>query len=108
MRDTIQDKLDLMKVETGLKLSLLVELVSIPVDRSGGYLTDFRSSKNVARATVKYSAKTHIDQMSTSHLAAGNIQYPEVLDDATHVVVGKCFRELFYCCLYRQLFDDEL
>ena len=80
-----------MNVETGLKLSYLLELVSIPVERSGGYLTDFRSSKNVARATVKYSAKTHIDRMNMFHLAAGNIEYPEVLDaiDATHVVVGK-------------------
>ena len=90
MGDTVQNKLDFMKVDAGLKLSFLNGLIS--VGGSGGYLTDKRSSMNVARVSLKYHAETYFEQLTMAHLAPSNIEYPNVLDDreATHVVVGKC------------------
>ena len=89
MRDSVRDKLSFMKVEAGLKMSFLGGLVS--VEGSGGYLNDYRSSKNVARVSAKYHAETHFEQLTMAHLALDKIQYPAVLEDkeATHVVVGE-------------------
>ena len=88
MRDSVQDNVSFMKVEAGLKLSFLGGSVS--VEGSSGCLNDFRSSKNVAGVSVKYHAETYFEQLTMSHLALSNIEYPDVLDDkeATHVVVG--------------------
>lgn len=70
-RDSVKDKLSFMKVEAGLKLSFLGGLVS--VEGSSGYLSDFRSSENVSRVSVKYHAETHVEQLTIFHLALSKI-----------------------------------
>ena len=77
-----------MKIEAGVSVSFLGNMIK--VKGSAGFLNDHRSSKNVARVSVKYHAETHFEQLTMAHLALDKIQHPEVLDDkeATHAVVG--------------------
>ena len=89
MRDSLEDKADLMNIEAGIKVSFLGGLVS--VGGSARYLDDKRMSKYDARVTLKYNARTRFEQLTMAHLNRTNIRYPEILNngEATHVVVGQ-------------------
>ena len=91
MRDSLEDKTDLMKIEAGLKVSFLGGLVS--VGGSAQYLDDKRDSKYDARVSLKFDARTRFEQLTMVHLNRSNFRYPEVLSsgEATHVVVGQYF-----------------
>ena len=88
MKDSLEDKTSLMKIETSLKVSFLGGLIS--VGGSARYLDDRRSSKYQARVTLKNDARTRFEQLTMAHLHKSNIQYPDTVDQtqATHFVVG--------------------
>ena len=89
MRDSLEDKVDLMNIEAGIKVSFLGGLVE--VGGSARYLDDKRMSRYDARVSLKYNARTKFEQLTMAHLNRSNIRYLEILNngEAMHVVVGK-------------------
>uniref|UniRef100_A0A667XUY1 Neoverrucotoxin subunit alpha-like n=1 Tax=Myripristis murdjan TaxID=586833 RepID=A0A667XUY1_9TELE len=86
--DSIEDKAELLNVETSLKASFLGGLVE--VGGSAKYLTDTKKSQNQGRVTLQYKATTKSKQLSMVQLGKKNMQYTEVFEQqlATHVVTG--------------------
>ena len=89
IKDSLEDKLKFLEVDSTLKASALFGFVTLR--GSAGYLNDHRTSTSVSRVTLMYHAETHFEQLTMVHFNKSNIRYPSVLgnNEVTHVVVGQ-------------------
>nr|XP_025035771.1 stonustoxin subunit alpha-like [Pelodiscus sinensis] len=105
--DTIADKASALHVTASLKASFLGGLVE--VGGSAKYLNDTKTSKHQARVTLQYSTTTRFEQLTMSHLGAGNVSYPAVFDQgtATHVVTAVLYGAQAFFVFDREVSSSE-
>ncbi|XP_048034517.1 uncharacterized protein LOC125260278 [Megalobrama amblycephala] len=83
--DSIQDKSKLMNVDSGLKLSLLGDLIQ--VSGAAKYLTDTKTSFLQQRLTLHYHSTSRFDELTVNQLPPENLPDDDN-DIATHVVTA--------------------
>ncbi|XP_067268128.1 uncharacterized protein si:dkey-79i2.4 isoform X2 [Chanodichthys erythropterus] len=105
--DSIEDKSNILNIDSCLKLSLLGGLLH--VSGAAKYLNDTKKSFKQQRLTLHYHSTSKFEKLSMNHLASGNITHHEVFenDTATHVVTAVLYGADACFVFDREVSSDE-
>ncbi|XDV12168.1 hypothetical protein PO909_000888, partial [Leuciscus waleckii] len=101
--DSIQDKSKILNIDSGLKLSLLSDLIH--VSGAAKYLKDTKTSFKQQRLTLHYHSTSRFEELTMNHLPSVNNAEDD--DTATHVVTAVLYGADACFVFDREVSSDE-
>ena len=84
LSDTLQERMDMM----GVNASITAKMLFISVSIDAKYLYRKNTSSRHTSVTARFSTTSNTKKLTSWHMKMENIKYPEVNQEATHVISG--------------------
>ena len=84
LSDTLQERMDMM----GVNASITAKMLFISVSIDAKYLYEKNTSSRHTSVTARFSTTSKTKKLTSWHMKLENIKYPEVNQQATHVISG--------------------